>query len=113
MRHQDGAVAVLAIARELSHLMYRMTYGQGHVDAGEEASEARRLVSVKETAAPSGYPGGGTTRERVRFLLGPLRGRHPRQGGRAARPAALDPGGTVRATTWPSPSKGASRNERR
>ena len=110
MRHQDGAVAVFAIVRELSHLMYRMTYGQGHVDVGEEAYEARGLVSVKEAAAPSGYLGeeqlaSGYVSSWARCAVVTR--------GRAARPAALDPGGTVRATTWPSPSKGASRNERR
>jgi hypothetical protein len=59
-RHKGGAVAVFAIARKLSQLIYRMLrYGQDYVDVGEQAYEARfearRLSSLKETARSLGY----------------------------------------------------------
>jgi hypothetical protein len=59
-RHKGGAVAVFAIARKLSHLIYRMLrYGQDYVDVGEKAYEARfearRLASLKEAARSLGF----------------------------------------------------------
>lgn len=59
-RHKGGAVAVFAIARKLSQLIYRMLrYGQDYVDIGEKAYEAqfeaRRLASLKEAARGLGY----------------------------------------------------------
>ena len=59
-RHKGGAVAVFAIARKLSQLIYRMLrYGQDYVDIGEKAYEAqfeaRRLASLKETARGLGF----------------------------------------------------------
>jgi transposase len=59
-RHKGGAVAVFAIARKLSQLIYRMLrYGQDYVDIGEKAYEARfearRLVSLKEAARGLGF----------------------------------------------------------
>jgi len=59
-RHKGGAVAVFAIARKLSHIIYRMLrYGQDYVDIGEKAYEAqfeaRRLASLKESARSLGY----------------------------------------------------------
>jgi hypothetical protein len=59
-RHKGHAVAVFAIARKLTQLIYRMLrYGQGYVDIGEEAYEAqfeaRRLASLKEAARGHGY----------------------------------------------------------
>ena len=59
-RHKGGAVAVFAIARKLSQLIYRMLrYGQDYVDIGEKAYEAqfeaRRLASLKEAARGLGF----------------------------------------------------------
>lgn len=59
-RHKGGAVAVFAIARKLSHLIYRMLrYGEDYVDIGEKAYEAqfeaRRLASLKEAARGLGF----------------------------------------------------------
>ena len=59
-RHKGGAVAVFAIARKLSQLIYRMLrFGQDYVDIGEKAYEAqfeaRRLASLKEAARGLGY----------------------------------------------------------
>ena len=59
-RHKGGAVAVFAIARKLSLLIYRMLrYGQDYVDIGEKAYEAqfeaRRLASLKEAARGLGF----------------------------------------------------------
>lgn len=59
-RHKGGAVAVFAIARKLSHLIYRMLrYGEDYVDVGEKAYEARfearRLASLKESARSLGF----------------------------------------------------------
>jgi transposase len=59
-RHNGGAVAVFAIARQLAQLVYRMLrYGQDYVDVGEEAYDAkfqsRRLTSLKEAARSLGY----------------------------------------------------------
>ena len=59
--HKGGAVAVVAIARKLARLIYRMLrYGQDHVDIGEKAYKtqfkARRLASHKEAARGLGSP---------------------------------------------------------
>jgi transposase len=59
-RHKGGAVAVFAIARKLSQLIYRMLrHGQDYVDIGEKAYEAqfeaRRLASLKEAARGLGF----------------------------------------------------------
>jgi len=59
-RHKGGAVAVFAVARKLSQLIYRMLrYGQDYVDIGEKAYEAkfeaRRLASLQEAARGLGY----------------------------------------------------------
>jgi transposase len=59
-RHKGSAVAVLATARKLAQLIYRMLrYGHDYVDIGEQAYEqqfqARRLTAITETAKSLGY----------------------------------------------------------
>ena len=59
-RHKGGAVAVLATARQLARLIFRMLrYGHDYVDIGEKAYEQRfeirRLAAVTETAKGLGY----------------------------------------------------------
>jgi hypothetical protein len=65
-RHKGGAVAVFAIARKLSQLIYRMLrYGQDYVDIGEKAYEAQF-----EAHPPPRLPHGGCPWPRI----------HPRPG---------------------------------
>jgi transposase len=59
-RTKSKQVAVLAIARKLAQLVYRMlVYGQTYVDIGEAAYEAqyqrRRLASLQENARSLGF----------------------------------------------------------
>lgn len=59
-RHKGASVAVMAIARQIARLIYRMLrFGQDYVDVGEAAYEARyatrRLASLKEAARNLGY----------------------------------------------------------
>jgi len=58
-RHKGAQVAVMATARQLAQLIYRMLrYGQDYVDVGEQAYEEtfrlRRLASLTETAKSFG-----------------------------------------------------------
>jgi hypothetical protein len=59
-RHKGGAVAVVAIARQLAVHIYRMLrYGHDYVDIGEKAYEdkfhARRLAALQENAKAMGF----------------------------------------------------------
>lgn len=59
-RHKGGAVAIFAIARKLSQLVYRtLRYGHLYTDIGEKAYElafqTRRLAGLKEAAKSLGY----------------------------------------------------------
>ena len=59
-RRTDGAVAVVAMARTLAQLVYRMLrYGHDYVDIGEKAYElqfqVRRLAGLNDAAEALGY----------------------------------------------------------